>query len=308
MYRSAALIWMGCLVALAGAPRPAGAADFQDPAPVFRAPPATDPISSYFAHYQETVRAAQASQPHWMTPLVTVTPRLEQEVRYDQTSQDLGNGARLSNIDSGKGLELIPTMTNELLFNAPPYLRRSGPGAATAQGLGDWPFFTIKQRLLSANEENGNYILTAFFGVQAPSGDAAFTNHAWIFTPTLAGGKGYGDFDIQGTIGVQIPGSHESTIGTALVSNITLQYHLFEYLWPEVEFNDTNFFGGARDGRNQLFMTAGVIFGRFELPGHTRLIFGGGYQFALLPSKVILEPALTPTFDHGPLLTARLAF
>src|SRR5438105_12027642 len=28
--------------------------------------------------------AAKESQPHWMTPVVTVTPRLEQEFRYDQ--------------------------------------------------------------------------------------------------------------------------------------------------------------------------------------------------------------------------------
>ncbi|HEX2943327.1 MAG TPA: hypothetical protein VHO91_19900, partial [Rhodopila sp.] len=37
-------------------------------------------IPDYFAHWFDRVRVAQASQPHWMTPLVTVTPRLEQEV------------------------------------------------------------------------------------------------------------------------------------------------------------------------------------------------------------------------------------
>ena len=29
------------------------------------------------------VSASQDAQPHWMTPLVTVTPRLEQELRWD---------------------------------------------------------------------------------------------------------------------------------------------------------------------------------------------------------------------------------
>lgn len=139
--------------------------------PIFSGGGATDPISAYFLHWQDRVKEAQDSQPHWMTPLVTVTPRLEQEIRYDQTSQQLGNGAHIESFDNGKGLELIPTTTNEILFNAPPYfLRSSGTGQIT--GLGDWPVVTVKQRIVSANEENGNYILTAFFGVQAPIGDA----------------------------------------------------------------------------------------------------------------------------------------
>ena len=41
-------------------------------------------VSNYFTNWFGRVAAAQASQPHWITPLVTVTPRLEEEVRYDQ--------------------------------------------------------------------------------------------------------------------------------------------------------------------------------------------------------------------------------
>ena len=149
-----------------------------------------------------------------MTPLVTVTPRLEQEFRYDQYWQHLGNGANIDQYDSGKGLELIPTSTNEVLLNLPPYLDRSI--RKPAQGWNDWQFLVVKQRLLSANEQDGNYIVTAFLGVQAPTGDAAFTNHAWVITPTIAGGKGFGDFDIQSTLSVALPASHGSTIGTAL--------------------------------------------------------------------------------------------
>ena len=39
--------------------------------------PAGNAISDYFAHWFDRVKEAQASQPRWMTPLVTVTPRLE---------------------------------------------------------------------------------------------------------------------------------------------------------------------------------------------------------------------------------------
>jgi hypothetical protein len=66
-------------------------------------------------------------------------------------------------------------------INVPPFLERTLVKPAT--GFNDWPFFTVKQRLVSANEENGNYIVSAFLGVQAPTGIAAFTNHSWIVTP-----------------------------------------------------------------------------------------------------------------------------
>jgi hypothetical protein len=39
----------------------------------------------FFSMWFGMVSKAQAGQPHWMTPLVTVTPRLEQEDRYDQS-------------------------------------------------------------------------------------------------------------------------------------------------------------------------------------------------------------------------------
>ena len=41
----------------------------------------TDPITDYFLHWFDRAEEAQATQPHWMTPITTVTPRLEQEYR-----------------------------------------------------------------------------------------------------------------------------------------------------------------------------------------------------------------------------------
>ena len=46
--------------------------------------------------------AAKESQPHWMTPLVTVTPRLEQEYRYDQGWQARKGDVNIDNYYSGK--------------------------------------------------------------------------------------------------------------------------------------------------------------------------------------------------------------
>jgi hypothetical protein len=261
-------------------------------------------VSEYFADWFERVEEAQSSQPHWMTPLVTVTPRLEEEVRADVFYERLGNGNTLDSFGNGKGLELIPTTTNEVILNAPTYVDRWG--SSRAVGFNDWPFILIKQRLFSANEDNGNYIVSAFLGVQAPIGDRHFTNNAWIVTPTLAGGMGWGDFDIQASEGVAIPLAYEKTIGTSFATNVALQYHLLNVLWPELEVNWTAWADGERAGRNQVFITPGVILGRFTLSGRIKAIFGVGYQQAVSP-KLEDEP-LTPMYNQGWVFTARLTF
>src|ERR1017187_3383137 len=39
--------------------------------------------ATFLERFQARVSASQAEQPHWVTSLVTVTPRLEQEIRAD---------------------------------------------------------------------------------------------------------------------------------------------------------------------------------------------------------------------------------
>jgi hypothetical protein len=265
----------------------------------------TSPIGDYFRNWFARVEQAQASQPHWMTPLVTVTPRLEQEVRYDQYWQTLGNGAEQNTFGSGKGLELIPTTTNEILINPPPYIERYSRKPAT--GWGDAPFFIVKQRLLSANEQDGNYIVTTFFGVTAPMGSEAFSTNAWVITPTIAGGKGWGDFDIQATFGIPIPLAHQNVIGTSLTTNVALQYHFAQYFWPEFEINHTLWLNGVRGGKNQVFLTPGIIFGRIPIYHRVKAVIGVGYQFAVTPEQ-IYKPVLTPVYNHAWLLSARIPF
>jgi hypothetical protein len=278
----------------------------QTPAPVPQYQVGPSGVGEYFANWFKRSDAARESQPHWMTPVVTVTPRLEQEFRYDQAWQHQGTGGNVTVFDNGKGLELIPTETNELLFNLPPYQIRTSKTSAT--GWNDWPFFTIKQRLLSANEQNGNYIVTAFLGLQAPTGIKAFTNDSWVITPTLAGGKGWGDFDIQMTLGFPIPTDHQDIIGTALTWNTAFQYHFNTIFWPEFEVNMTHWFNGLRGGKTQVFLTPGLIFGRFPLfDNKIRVVVGGAYQFAVTP-KLTTTPVLTPQYNHAWLMTARLVF
>jgi hypothetical protein len=142
----------------------ATAPDGSVPAPV----PATAPMysgSGFIANWLNTANQAQAMQPHWMTPLVTVTPRLEQEIRYDQYWEKRGNGSDLDIFDAGKGLELIPTLTNEILINPPAYQEKVNVGKPVSGWLDD-QFLVVKQRLLTANEQEGNYIVTAFLAVR----------------------------------------------------------------------------------------------------------------------------------------------
>src|SRR5271155_2039047 len=68
----------------------------------------SDTVEDFVNSWLAMVSRTQAEQPHWITPLVTVTPRLEQEVRYDQYFQSAKNGLAIDNFGGGKGLELIP--------------------------------------------------------------------------------------------------------------------------------------------------------------------------------------------------------
>jgi hypothetical protein len=45
--------------------------------------PFTAAQSGFPANWFSLVSQTQAEQPHWITPLATTTPRLEQEFRYD---------------------------------------------------------------------------------------------------------------------------------------------------------------------------------------------------------------------------------
>jgi hypothetical protein len=291
----------------------AQAADLPENLMVLKAPPAdVYPPGAPFASWLDMVSATQNAQPHWMTPLVTVTPRLEQEFRwdfYDQqnapASSPNGNGQHIINYGGpgGPRVELIPSYNWEAIVAPPPYETASGP-KGSASGWGDWPMFLVKYRFIAANEQNGNYIVTAFFQMSDPQGTyGKISNDILVAQPTLAFGKGWGDFDIQSTLSVQVPVegiSSGSTPGATTVTNFgdpflwntTFQYHLFEYFWPELETNYTYYPNGEHQGLSQLLLTPGLILGRFKIgmDSPTRpinLIVGAGYQIAVTPNPVV---------------------
>jgi hypothetical protein len=116
----------------------------------------------------------------------------------------------VTNLSGGKGLELIPTHNTELLINLPPYLLHEKPTARDAWGDAS---FMLKYRFLSRKEEHGNAILTGFLGGSIPAGTYSNGSISAVFTPTLAGGKGWGRFDPQSTLGGTLPVDSISKLG-----------------------------------------------------------------------------------------------
>jgi hypothetical protein len=259
-------------------------------------------IEDYFINWFPRVTKIQSEQPHWVTPLVTVTPRLEEEIRYDQFWQANPHGVATDNFGGGKGLELIPFQNTEIILGVPAYIAHNGHilhGKDVPKD--DWAdeTFLVKYRLLSANEENGNYIVTAFMGFSAPTGLRGNSSGHALFTPTIAGGKGFGDFDVQSTVGITFPNGGEDRLGWPLAWNTAFQYRVFKYFWPEFETNYTWFAKGKRTGQSQLFLTPGLILGRFRIHERVGVTIGAGYQVAVTDH---------PTYHNAVILSARIPF
>jgi hypothetical protein len=259
----------------------------------------------FIASWLAMVSHTQDEQPHWITPLATGTPRLEQEFRLDMFSEVLPTHAHLENYGAGKGLDLVLAENVQVTIGIPPYeSRTSNNGKTLAEGWGDWPALLVKYRFASANEQHGNYIVTGFLQFSVPTGNTAFTNRFYIVQPTIAFGKGWGDFDVQATLGAQFPtggaSSAENSFGHRVVVNVTAQYFLLNFFWPELEANSIWWPDGSKEGKTQLFLTPGIIFGRFTIRDRIRLIYGVGYQFSVSPSA--------PAYRNNVILTLRSTF
>ena len=264
-------------------------------------------ISAYFDNWPARVAAVRATQPNWSSPIVTTTALLEQRMRFDTEFQRSGNGANTVNVDGAKGLDLIVSGTQEIQLAADPYVVRTNKsGKGQLEGFADWPVFRFKQRLASSPQGQGDYIVSAWVQAQAPTGIAALSNHAYTLLPTVGFGKGFGRLVVQGTFGAVLPMAYESTTGTQLATNVALQYHLLTYLWPQFEVNWTKYLDGTRGGKNQVFLTPGLVVGRLPIGDRLGLTVGVGYQAAIAPTY--RASPLLPAYDHAWIVTTRLSF
>ncbi len=266
--------------------------------------PSESPASSDHSdsNWFNRVEHTKAEQPHWITPLITISPRLEEKYRYDQTVLSKPNGVTLQNNGNGKGLALIPSEFIEIMIGQPGYISTQTPNS-TLNGWADESFL-IKYRLLSANEAQGDYILTAFMGLSLPTGNVPYSLNATVVTPTIAGGKGWQtswiEADIQSTLSISLPSRNQNVLGVSTQWNTCFQAHLINWFWPEIETSQTHWQGGILSGKDQTIMTYGFILGRIPLTGRYRLSIGTGYQTTNLSGF--------GTFSHGWVVSTRLAF
>jgi len=260
------------------------------------APTATFAQSGLFTDWFSMVSATQAEQPHWITPLATTTPRLEQEFRYDIQWQTHNSGVTTDNYGVSKGLEIIPAKNFEVILAVPPYIVNNPD--SPHDGFGDWQFL-VKYRIAASNEEHKNYILTAFFQMSFPTGQYQEGASNSIITPTLAYGKGFRNFDLQGTLGGSLPTGNVANIGHNLTWNNAFQYRVFKKIWPETEVNFTHFYEGEHNGMTSVYLTPGMVLGKFHLMDRLGCTVGGGFEIAVT--------SFHPT-NHIPILSVRFPF
>lgn len=255
----------------------------------------TNNQDGFITNWLQRASRAESEQPHWAAPLFTVTPRLVQQFRYDVGWQ-VNNGFTNTNYGTGKGIEIVPLDRIEVLVSTPPYITHENP--ALHDGLGDMAFL-FKYRAAARNPENGNYVVTAMLGATVPTG--TYRNGAThaLFTPTLGLGKGWGNFDLQGTAGVILPTGDVNVLGTPVALNLTAQYRLWKILWPEAEVNSTIWANGQNQDKKQVFLSPGLVVGRFRLSKRVGFAFGGGVQIAATRFH---------TYEHNWVATVRFPF
>jgi hypothetical protein len=221
---------------------------------------------------------ARASQPHFVSPIVTTHVMLVQQYRYDMSwQQDPSGGTSTSNYGASKGLEIIPVTRLEVGIFPPNYLAHQ---SSVADGFGDLAF-QVKFRAFSAPEGRGDYFVGFFFGGSLPTGSPPNSIGHTVLSPTLAAAKGIGHWDIQTTVGANLPASGANFLGRAIVFNTAVDYKIKGRIWPMLEQNSVFWSGGTLDGKKQVFLTPGLVLGSLPVAERLRVAIGAGVQIAV---------------------------
>ena len=256
--------------------------------------------ADFFHAWQDRVRATSAAQPGWVVPVVAPSSVIVQLARVDFVRQYTSTHTETWNYDDGKGVNLIPFAKTEIDINSPAYIRHNA--TKVQDGAGDFSFVG-KYRPFAGNKESGNYSTAVQVAFSVPTGSYKNGTAVSTITPTVIGGKGFGRFDVQSAIGATLPTGSVSTIGRTIAWNTVAQYKVGNYLWPEVEVNSSYYHGGANDGKNQTFLTPGMMMSKIKLRSDPRdrlgLVLGAGMQIAT--SKF-------HSYNHGLVITGRLTF
>jgi hypothetical protein len=270
--------------------------------PTVTAPIPTEAVGNFYAQWSAQTNRIQSKQPAWPPPLVTTYTELFQVIRTDIVRQIAPARTDTWNFDNSKGVSFITPGNMQFDINLPPYIEHN---TTAVDGWGDFSFLA-KVRIASGNAQHGTFSLTAWALTTVPTGQAKNGSTNASVAPTVGGGKGFGNFDVQSTIGATIPtGTPASTTaGRPVVWNTAAQYRIHKIFWPELESNATYYKGGTNDGKTQEFITPGILIGKCGLhpadkasrPG---LAFGAGMQIAT--SKF-------HSYNHSLILTTRWIF
>jgi hypothetical protein len=249
-----------------------------------------------FRAWLDLTEQVQATQPDWLSPLATTSGRLKQEFRYDIWDQPASGRNRSYQFGGNKGLEFISSSRTQILIGVPTYTLVSPNGPPG--GFGDLPLM-LKFRFSSAERTEGNYLVTFLLAATAPTGSHRYGAGEAVVTPTLAFGKGWRGFDLQSTLGVNLPAGDTARLGRQLLWNTAFQYQAAWKLWPELEANSTFYKTGRYAGETQLFLTPGLGIGRAHLAGRFRLSSAMGLQIAATQFH---------TYNHHWLFSTRVSF
>jgi hypothetical protein len=249
--------------------------------------PGTPAPSGFFNRWLARTSATQAKQPAWAVPVITTYTGLIQVARTDFLRQITPARTNTWNLDNSKGLNLVPWANTELAVDLPPFIKHNLPAPASSKdGFGDFSFLA-KYRIATGNAQHGSYTLSAWALTTVPTGSYKNGSANSSVQPNLGGGKGFGNFDVQSTIGATLPTGNPAitSSGRPVLWNAVAQYRIGKLFWPEIESNATFYKGGANDSKTQEFITPGIIIGKCALhpsdpksrPG---LAFGAAMQIA----------------------------
>jgi hypothetical protein len=246
--------------------------------------------------WMRKVDKTRASQPHYVSPIVTTHVLLVEQYRYDMSwQQDPSGGTITANYGASRGLEIIPATRLEVAIFPPNYLVHQ---SKTPDGFGDLAW-QVKFRAFSAPEGKGTYFVGFFLGGSFSTGTPPNGMGHSILSPTFAAAKGIGSWDIQSTIGANLPTSGTNLLGRAIVFNTAVDYRIKGKIWPMLEQNSTFWSGGTLDGKKQVFLTPGLVVGSFPLAERLHLTVGGGVQIAATQFH---------QFNHRWILSVRFPF
>lgn len=250
-------------------------------APGVEAEDTEDFVSRFASRWESRASKTQAEQPKWAVPMFSPFPTLAQVFRSDFTSQRTSAGQTDWHFGSGKGFNLIPFANTQVDVLVPGWVMH---GNGQPDGFGDM-ILLGKYRFATRAEGKGNYILSGALAWTIPTGSYKNGAPASVITPTVIGGKGFGKFAIFSAVGGGIPVSNTSTSGRTIHWNTVAQYKVGKYFTPELELNSTSYFGGAKDGKTQTFLSPGIVVGKLPIRkvdgSRLGITVGAGFQTAV---------------------------